>query len=89
MCIIYYPFFKIEKDIKIKYDHKRDLLVLLLVSDKILLASKHLIDIEDDKFDILLRYKKMFQKNIIYSRCSEDYSSMLNYFESKKNNLSS
>ena len=51
MCHIYYPYFKIEKSTQNKkYNHKLYILLLSLFCDKILIPSRHLLEIENDKF---------------------------------------
>lgn len=86
MCTVYYPFFKIERETRnVKYDHKMNLLILALVSEKILIPSAHLLEMDNDKFDILLSYKRMCQEKIIYSRCSKSEKSLREYYEKKRN----
>lgn len=88
MCHIYYPYFKIEKSTQNKkYNHKLYILLLSLFCDKILIPSRHLLEIENDKFDILLNCKTLFQKNIIYSRIPKNQNCLMDYYNSIKTSI--
>lgn len=85
MCKIYYPFFRLEtsgyKDKKLnKYNHKLYLNVLALFCDRILIPTWHLLEIDNDKFDILREYKDFFEQQIIYSRIPEHMSTLEEYY---------
>lgn len=85
MCRIYYPFFKIEKsNPRKKYNHKINILALCLISDKILIPARHLLEMENDRFDILIKYKRLFHENIIYSRIPDNITNLRSYYESIK-----
>ena len=65
MCHIYYPYFKIEKSTQNKkYNHKLYILLLSLFCDKILIPSRHLLEIENDK-GICFIQNRLF----LHSRC--------------------
>lgn len=87
MCNLYYPYFKIEEETKTRYNHKRDILLLALVSSQILIPARHILEMDNDKFDILLKLKKLFDKGVIYSRIPEGYSNLLGYYQDRKNML--
>lgn len=84
MCNLYYPYFKIEEETKTRYNHKRDILLLALVSSQILIPARHILEMDNDKFDILLKLKKLFDKGVIYSRIPEGYSNLLGYYQDRK-----
>lgn len=90
MCKIYYPYFRLEvsgfKDKKNKkvYDHNLYLNTLALFCDKILIPTWHLLEMDNDKFDILLKKKLLFQEGIIYSRIPENMNSLEEYYEDAK-----
>lgn len=85
MCHIYYPYFKIEGSApQKKYNHKLYILILSLFCDKILIPARHLLEMENGKFDILLDCAKLFQKDIIYSRIPNNQNSLLDYYNSIK-----
>lgn len=95
MCHIYYPFFKLEnennkgkKGKHKKYNHKSYIIALALFSDKILIPTRHLLEMENDKFDILLQMKELFQEDVIYSRIPDNMSSLKEYYEYAKNTIS-
>ena len=49
MCHIYYPLLKIENEQRKKqYDHKHNLMILALVSDRIMIPARHLLDTDED-----------------------------------------
>lgn len=62
-------------------------MLLSLFCDKILIPSRHLLEIENDKFDILLNCKTLFQKNIIYSRIPKNQNCLMDYYNSIKTSI--
>ncbi len=85
MCTIYYPFFKIEmSNYKKKYDHKKNLFTLALVCNKILIPAKHLLEMKNDRMDILVNNQTLFQKDIVFSRVPEDVKDLSKYYEGIK-----
>lgn len=88
MCRLYYPYFKIEKSgCREKYQHKLYLYVLALFCEKIVIPSRHLLEVENDKFDILLESKELFRKNIICSRIPNQKNTLLEYYNSIKDSI--
>lgn len=88
MCNIYYPFFKIElSGCEKKYNHIMNIFILSLFCNKILIPARHLLEMENDKIDILMNNEKLFQKDIIYCRIPEDSKNLYEYYEKiKKDN---
>lgn len=81
MCRVYYPYFKIESNNpKSSYNHKLYIMVLSLFCEKILIPSRHLIEMGNDRFDILLSCKALFEEDVIYSRLSEKEQNLSDYY---------
>lgn len=90
MCHIYYPLLKIENEQRKKqYDHKHNLMILALVSDRIMIPARHLLDTDNDKFDVLLKCKKLFQEDVIYSRIPEDCTDLVEYYNNQREKANS
>ena len=89
MCKVYYPFFRLEvsgyKDKKQKkYNHRLYINILALFCDKILIPTWHLLEIDNDRFDILREYKILFTNGVIYSRIPEHMNTLEEYYENVK-----
>ena len=81
MCQVYYPYFKIEcSSSSKKYNHKLYLFVLSLFCDKILIPARHLLEIGNDTFDILLKNKGLFQEGIVFSRIPKSKKNLDQYY---------
>ena len=63
MHSIYYPYYMIEKNgnKSKKYNHKRNLCVLALFCDHILIPLRHLLTMNDEEFNELTANKIIWQ----------------------------
>ena len=88
MSNIYYPYFKIEEGKKNeRCNHKRNIRLLALVSGKIMIPARQLLEMDNDQFDILLGLKKLFDKKVIYTRLPCGCKGLREYYEDRKDDF--
>ena len=84
MSSIYYPYFLIEKSTHKKYNHRQYLYLLSMFCDKILIPCRHILNIGNDEFDILINNDKLLKRNIVYFRLPSHIENINDYYDTIK-----
>lgn len=88
MSLIYYPFFRLGKMQGKKYNHKRYLTILSLFSKGIVVPCRHLLEMGDDEFDVLMSFSPLIKNGQIYFRLPRGINTLQAYYYSIQNTLS-
>lgn len=87
MSLIYYPYFRLSKITGRKFDHKKYITLLSLFSDGIMIPIRHILEMGDDEFDILLSFAPLFEKGYLYYRLPRGISSLHEYYIENKSTI--
>ena len=87
MSLIYYPYFRLSKITGRQFDHKKYITLLSLFSDGIMIPIRHILEMGDDEFDILLSFAPLFEKGYLYYRLPRGISSLHEYYIENKSTI--
>ena len=79
MGSVYYPYFQIESLTRDKYNHKVNITILALFCNDVLIPLRHILNLSEAEFDILIKFKELMLNNVLYFRLPDNISSIDEY----------